>query len=123
MSATRRVLFVDDDELVRRVLSLVLAPCPWETVVLGSGADALKRVAEEVFDVVVTDIRMPQVSGLDLALWLRDHRPRTRVVLVTGFATTEDEQEIAGLGAMLLRKPFEGPTLIALLQDLMAPAS
>jgi CheY-like chemotaxis protein len=121
MTAERpRVLVVDDDALVRRVLGLVLRGGPWDVVVLDGGEAALQRLHAEAFDVVVTDIRMPKVGGLELARWLHEHRPATRVVLVTGFATDDDEHDIARLGARLQRKPFEGSTLVSLLKELLS---
>lgn len=121
MNAERpRVLVVDDDALVRRVLGLVLRGGPWDVVVLDGGEVALRRLHDEIFDLVVTDIRMPKVNGLDLARWLHEHRPATRVVLVTGFATDEDEHDIARLGARLQRKPFEGSALVSLMKEMLS---
>jgi DNA-binding response OmpR family regulator len=119
MTPRPRVMLVEDDALVRRVLGLVLRGAPWDVVVHAGGAEALEQLAREPFDVVVTDVRMPVVSGLDVARWCRTNRPATRVVLITGFTADDDEDGLTELGTALLRKPFEGSELVALVRALL----
>ncbi len=79
--ASERILIVDDEEGMRRLLSRVLAREGYETSTVGSGAEALRLVATERFDLVVTDIKMPEMDGLQLLAELKavralaaDHR-------------------------------------------------
>jgi len=105
-----RILVVDDDELVRRVVRRIAAEFG-DAVAEAEGAGALRALERDVFDLVISDIRMTPPDGLELAAWVQDHRPDTCVLLISGFARPEDESAIAGLGATLLRKPFDAEAL------------
>lgn len=115
-----RILVVDDDPLVRRVVRRVAAEFG-DTVAEADGAGALQALEIGAFDLVVSDIRMPPPDGLELAAWLREHRPDTHVLLVSGFANGDDESIIADLGATLLRKPFDARSLRSAIADALAP--
>ncbi len=105
-----RILVVDDDDLVRRVVQRVAREFG-EVVVEGDGAGALRALGAQAFDLVISDIRMPPPDGLELAAWVQRERPGTRVLLISGFARSEDEAAIAVLDAVLLRKPFDAGAL------------
>lgn len=107
---TPRILVVDDDELVRRVVRRVAARFG-DVVAEVDGAGALRALERQEFDLVISDIRMPPPDGLELAAWLREERPDTRVLLISGFARPEDESAIAAVDASLLRKPFDAGAL------------
>lgn len=116
-----RILVVDDDALVRRVVRRIAAEFG-DARAEADGASALRVLETSAFDLVVSDIRMPPPDGLELAVWLREHQPDTRVLLVSGFANAEDESTIADLGASLLRKPFDARTLRDAIAGSLAPA-
>jgi CheY-like chemotaxis protein len=101
-----RVLLVEDDPLVRRTLQIIVRELTSDFVVAEDGAEAMEILGRERFDVVVSDLRMPRVTGLQLLRWIRNEHPTTPVLLITGFAV--DEESIRQLGGELLRKPF-GP--------------
>lgn len=105
-----RILVVDDDDMVRRVVARVAREFG-AAVAEADGAAALRALQAGDFDLVISDIRMPPPDGLQLAAWVRGQRPGTRVLLISGFARPEDETLIAGLGATLLRKPFDAAAL------------
>ncbi len=102
----RRVLVVDDDDLVRGVVTRIAAEVFAEPVAAASGSEALAALRDGAFDLVITDLRMPGVDGLEIVRWLRAERPATPIVVITGFASVGDEEEIGTLGVELLRKPF-----------------
>ena len=64
--ASERILIVDDEDGMRRLLSRVLAREGYDTSAVGSGAEALRLVANERFDLVVTDIKMLEMDGLEI---------------------------------------------------------
>ncbi len=102
-----RVLVVDDDRIFREELSEALTDDQHTTVAAPSVAKALDALAQEEFDVVLTDLKMPRQSGLDLLREVRSKWPRTLVVVVTGYATVETALEAMKLGAFdYVRKPF-----------------
>jgi DNA-binding NtrC family response regulator len=111
-----RVLFVDDEQglvtaVVRR-LNLRGIAASGAT----SSLDALRKVEEEVFDVAVLDVRMPDIGGLDMLGRFRDQYPDMAVVLMSGHGSVENVEEGARLGAFdYLQKPVEIEDLVAVI--------
>lgn len=105
--ANTRVLIIDDQEDVRTVLSLMLEAHGFETLTAGSGEEGLAHAARTRVDVVFTDLRMPGISGWEVARRLRSLDPPPRVVLVTGWVMDNSPELLRarGIDAVLL-KPF-----------------
>lgn len=102
-----RILVVDDDAVFREELSDLLRDDHHTVAPVPSVAKALEGLEHDEFDVVLTDLKMPRQSGLDLLREIRDRWPRTLVVMLTGFATVETALEAMKLGAFdYVRKPF-----------------
>ena len=80
----RRVLFVDDEPAVTHGLSVALRNEPWEIVTADSGEEALDRVSESPFDVVVSDERMPGLQGSDFLSIVRKNHPETIRIILSG---------------------------------------
>jgi two-component system response regulator PilR (NtrC family) len=80
---------------------------------------ALKRLKYEEFDLIVTDLRMPGTSGLDLIRHVRQTRPQTHTMLITAFGSPELENETRRLGAAFLSKPFSLHEFIATVQGIL----
>ena len=130
MSALRKVLVVDDDPVVGKSFNRVLTDDKGYIVVTAKNAhEALKRIREDNYDVVFTDIKMPGMDGVELAERVKSRQPWIPVVIVTGYGTVdnEDRAKAAGVSAFL-RKPLS-PEMIeesahdALLQPVSAPVS
>ncbi|TKB90112.1 MAG: response regulator [Nitrospira sp.] len=107
----RRVLLVDDDHHVRILLKTFLETRGYMVELAVNGLDAVTKLGEADYDIVVTDYNMPEVNGLGVLWYIREHRPSIRVVLMTGtdrmFPST-DAQQLMGLRAQAyLVKPFE----------------
>jgi DNA-binding NtrC family response regulator len=103
-----RILVVDDDRVTRQLLEEVLTKDGYEVEVAESGEAAQKRVAEGAFDLVISDIRMLGVSGLDLLRSIRKKAPSTEVILITGFGSLETAVEAVREGAFdYVSKPFK----------------
>jgi PAS domain S-box-containing protein len=114
-----RVLLVDDDPLVRRSQRRVLQSLGYQVTEATDGQEALDklRAAPGAFDLVVTDLTMPRLSGVDLARALLAEQPAARVVLCTGFSDAVDDGRAAALGIKaLLQKPTDRATLAATLR-------
>jgi DNA-binding NtrC family response regulator len=78
---------------------------------------ALKRLKYEQFDLIITDLRMPGTSGLDLIRHVHRTNPATRTMLITAFGSSEIENQARQLGAAFLRKPFGLQQFYAVVQD------
>jgi PAS domain S-box-containing protein len=103
------ILIVDDEPEIRDMLADILRGADHEVATAGSGREALARIAAERYDVVVTDIRMPDMDGRALFQQIRERWPRlaSRVVFVTGDTLTPALREFVDhSGRPVLEKPF-----------------
>ncbi len=102
-----RLLVVDDDAVFRDELATLLRDDAHEVAAAPSVAKAIEWLEHEEADAVLTDLKMPRQSGLELLRTVRARWPRTPVVMITGFATIETALEAMKIGAFdYLRKPF-----------------
>jgi CheY-like chemotaxis protein len=102
-----RVLLVDDDAMVRFTTADMLSYLGHSVTEAGDATDALRLLSEQAFDVIVTDISLPDLSGDELAMRALALQPGLRVIFATGYdALPEDSDHQALAGAMLLRKPY-----------------
>jgi CheY-like chemotaxis protein len=107
MNALRKVLVVDDDPVVRKSFDRVLTGKGYAVITAENGEEALRKLAEEKYDVVYTDIRMPGMSGLEVAEEVKAKRPWTPVVIITGYGTEDAEARAKAAGvSSFLHKPL-----------------
>ncbi len=113
MSARWEVLVVDDEPVVRDIVARVLAAAGMRAVGVASGEDALAHEALADCRLVICDLMLPGLSGLDLLSAIRARRPDLPVLAITGYATREvaDRSESAG-ATMFLAKPFDHDELL-----------
>ena len=105
--AKPRVLIVDDKENMLKLLAKVLGE-KYEVSVAAHGAEALSLLSTNDFDVVLSDIRMPEADGFQVLKAVKDATPLTEVVLMTAYATVQDAVEAIKQGAYdYLQKPFD----------------
>ncbi len=108
MSKKARVLIVDDEEIARKNLAHVLTKDEYEVVAVADGERALRELDMAEFDVVLTDLRMEKVDGMDLLDRIKVRYPDTRVIMMTGFATVPSAIEAMQKGAFhYIAKPFK----------------
>src|SRR5262245_60044622 len=104
----RRILVVDDSQLVCQQLSQVLASPDRQITVAPDGTTALEWLVENRCSLVLTDLRLPGISGLDLIREIRDRELPVTVIVMTGYATVEAAVEAMKLGAYdLILKPID----------------
>ena len=102
-----RILVVDDDQSLREFLTITLVRDGYEVDAAGSGAEALRRVAEAPVDLALVDLRMPGMDGLETLRRLKEVNETISVVIVTAFSTTETAVQALKEGAYdYLIKPF-----------------
>ncbi len=107
MSALRKVLVVDDDPVVGRSYDRVLSNKGYAVIEAHNADEALEKMRNEEYDLVVTDIRMPGMDGLELAETVKARRPWTPVVIVTGYGSAADEARAKAAGVKaFLHKPL-----------------
>src|SRR5918992_5517611 len=105
-----RILVVDDQELMRDSLAANLAREGHEVVATGDGTVAVTRLESATrFDLLITDLKMPKMTGIELLAEAKRLRPEIPVVLMTAFATVQTAVEAMKLGAYdYIQKPFDG---------------
>jgi CheY-like chemotaxis protein len=108
MTAFRKVLVVDDDPVVGKSFCRVLSQDKGYVVITAhNAAEALERMREQDYDLVVTDIKMPGMDGVELAEEVRVRQPWTPVVIITGYGSMDNEQRAHAAGvSAFVRKPL-----------------
>jgi nitrogen regulation protein NR(I) len=117
MASTAHVLLIEDDTRLATSLCDVLQEDGFKVTVCHRGDEGMRKAGGEPCDVVLTDLRLPGIGGLDLVKQLHDSQPRLPVVLMTAHGTIETAIEATKLGAYdYLQKPFEMPELLSVLR-------
>ncbi len=121
MASAAKILLIEDDPGIVMTLRRVLTGEGHETLVETRGDSGLIRARAEEFDVVLTDMKLPGLNGLELVRELHGAKPRLPIILITAHGTTETAIEATKAGAYdYLLKPFEIPELIGLVQKAVA---
>ena len=109
-----RVLVVDDEPVLLKALEALLARKGYQVTALDSPIAATQKLAQEDFDVALLDVKMPDLSGLELLTAVKHRRPEVEVIMMTGHATVETALSAVKAGAYdYLTKPFEDVELVA----------
>jgi two-component system response regulator PilR (NtrC family) len=107
-AAKYRLLVVDDEESMREFLTIMLQREGYLVDTAADGAQAVARLKEQGYDLVVSDIKMPRLNGFELLAQVRERSPDTAVIMVTAFSTTEEAVEAMKQGAYdYITKPFK----------------
>jgi len=108
VSENAEVLILDDEAIVCERLGEHLVKKGYRVETFTASEEALARLAAKAFDVVVTDIKMKGPTGLEVLRWVREHSPRTQVIMITGYASLETANEAEVVGAFgFVCKPFQ----------------
>ena len=114
ITLTQRILIVEDEPQIARVLQLELEFEGYETKVTHTGTDGLIAYREGVWDLILLDIMLPEMNGLDVLKRIRKDERMTRVILLTAKSDVKDKVEGLDLGANdYITKPFEFDELLA----------
>jgi DNA-binding NtrC family response regulator len=101
------ILVVDDEKTIRMSLSIALESPGMEIDTAVNGEDALEKLREREYDLILLDLRMPGMDGMEVLRRVRDIRPDIRVVIITAYGTIESAVEAMKLGAAdFIQKPF-----------------
>ncbi len=117
---TASILIVDDEKGPRESLKMILGP-QYRLMTAVNGAQALEEIEREAPDLVISDIRMPGMSGTELLHRIKDISPATPVILITGYANLQSAQEaVRGRAFDYIDKPFDVKELQALVEKALA---
>jgi two-component system, cell cycle response regulator len=113
-TAKARILIVDDDQLVLELLGLSISSFGFEPVAAHNGKEALAYLEEQEFEIVITDMMMPEMDGMQLLAEINKRYPKTDVIVVTGYTGTFSYMDVIRAGASdFISKPFNSDELEA----------
>ena len=104
----KQILVVDDEQNSREGLTKILIKEGYEVVAAESGQDALAKAKKQDFDLIITDLRMPEISGIDVLEKIREKKPDIGVIIVTAYGEVNSYLKAMTLGAFeYLNKPIK----------------
>ncbi len=119
----KKILVVDDERYTCEFLRELLSEEGYSVSVIQDGADAINKIKEDSFDVVLLDILMPGVNGVEIIKILKEVRPELPIVVITAYVGHKLVQEAVGLGIEgCLYKPIEEDEMLSLLKTLAGKA-
>lgn len=117
----RRILLAEDDADMRRFLVKALERAGYDVVAFDNGAEAYERLKEEPFTLLLTDIVMPEMDGIELARRAAELDPDLKIMFITGFAAVAlNPDSEAPKDAKVLSKPFHLRDLVQEVERLLA---
>jgi YesN/AraC family two-component response regulator len=106
VSDQQSILVVDDEDIIREFLFEVLRES-YTVATAVDGQDAIDKVKATKFDLIITDLKMPRVSGEELVRFVRSHEPTSKVIVISGYSTLFSVSQSVDSGAnAFLSKPF-----------------
>ncbi len=119
MSKSASVMILDDEPIVCQRLRSTLEKVDLDIETFTDPNAALQRIAEKQFQVLITDLKMRELDGIEILRWVQKVSPETKVIIITGFATVEKAKEALKMGAYdFIAKPFK----LSLIRDLVVKA-
>ena len=122
MTGGKRILVVDDEPVVTGSCRRALTSAGHQVEIAESGREGLNRALSQRFDVVVTDLRMPDLDGMDLVRSLRKNAPQTAIVIITGHGTIPSAVTATSLGVSeYIEKPFTPGEIVNAVNKALPP--
>ena len=123
MPAKNRILVVDDEDALRTVLSSELEGEGYHVRSAADGQEAINILGGQEFDLILLDIKMPNVDGFEVLKFVKDRQPKTKVVMLTGFADLKNAIESKKLGAEdFVSKPYDLVDLLTTVERVLTTA-
>ena len=117
----KKILIVEDDEAMRALLKDILDEEGFGAEAVSNGSDALQKLFDQPFDVIITDIQMPGLTGLDILPGIRKLQPKAPVIVITAFGSEEVRRRSFEKGATdYLEKPIRIHKLRALIHEMIS---
>ena len=123
MYKNNKILLVEDEKSIGEVLCNILLFFGHEVDFVDNGSDGIKKFQENEFDLVITDLGMPGISGFDVAKEIKQVNCNTPVILITGWGIQLDKKELRERGVdLVINKPFQMQQVLSLIQDAISLA-
>ena len=123
MTEKKRILVVDDEASLRTTLTAQLKDRGYSVSSAGDGDIAIEMLGFEYFDLILLDLKMPNVDGYEVLRYVKEKHPSTKVIILTGFADLKNALDSKGLGAdHFVGKPYELSDLLSAIQRFLGGA-
>jgi DNA-binding NtrC family response regulator len=120
MASKSTILVVDDEEALRTVLGSELTNEGFQVQTAADGDDAIRELGKSGFDLVLLDIKMPRMNGFEVLKYIKENHPKTKVVMLTGFADLKNAIESKKLGADdFVSKPYDLVDLLTTIERVL----
>jgi len=117
----KRILVIEDDEEMRSLLKDFVEGEGYEADSVNNGSEAFRKLAREPFDLIITDIRMPGLTGLDILPGIKRLQPEASIIVITAFGSKEVCRKAIERGATAyLEKPIHLSTLRTLMDKMVS---
>lgn len=122
---SKKILVIDDEELIVKSLSKLLERNGFEVFIIKNGQDAIAIAEEEYVDLIISDIRMPGMNGIEtirniLGIYTQKKSPAPAVIFITGYADKKIEKEAKDLNpAAYIYKPFDISALVDKINEVL----
>ena len=117
----KKILVVDDEDALRTVLSSELEGEGYKVASAADGSEAIEILKKEGFDLILLDIKMPNVDGFEVLKFVKETHPDTKVIMLTGFADLKNAIESKKLGAEdFVSKPYDLVDLLTTVERVLS---
>ncbi|TNF53652.1 sigma-54-dependent Fis family transcriptional regulator [bacterium] len=114
----KKILVIDDESIVRKSCERTLTPEGFQVTLASSGQEGLDLLGKNTFGLILLDIKMPDMDGIEILKKIKEQWPNTKVIIITGYSTVETAVTALRLGALNhIEKPFTPDTLLAAIQE------
>lgn len=120
MVENARILIVDDDETIRKALTAILEDEGYRVDTAETAKAAIEKTEKNFYNLVLIDIRLPDMEGIELLTKMRDTIPKMRKIIITGYPTLQNAIEAVNRGAdAYIVKPFNVEKVLAIIKEQM----
>jgi DNA-binding NtrC family response regulator len=121
MPEKNKILVVDDEDALRTVLSAELEGEGYKVSSAADGSEAISALKSQTFDLILLDIKMPNVDGFEVLKYVKENHPSTKVIMLTGFADLKNAIESKKLGAEdFVSKPYDLVDLLTTVERVLS---
>ncbi len=114
----KKILVIDDEAIVRISCKRALSSEDYEVKSASSGKEALELLEKEPFTLILLDLKMPDMDGIEVLKKVKDTWPKTKVIMITGYSTVDTAVKALKLGALnYIEKPFTPDTLLTAVKE------
>ena len=116
----KRILMIDDDPQMHRIVGLYLKNQPFKLESVTSARMALHKLEEQRYDLILSDIQMPGMDGIELIKTIKEKFPDMPVMVLSAYGSDQFEKELGELSHLrVVAKPFDQSTLVRVILDIL----